>query len=63
MENVPIQVFGRCGLDLNRWYPLPRRLAALVKLKLNQKRYIKHCRNTLDYIHKEYALRCGLLNQ
>ncbi len=63
MDNVPIQVFSRCGLDLNRWFPLPRRLASLVMLKMHLQRYTAHCRNTLDYIHSEYAIRCGLLDR
>lgn len=62
MANVPIGVFARCGADLNRWYPLPRRLLALAQLRVHQKRYEEHCRNTLDRLRCEHGVRCGRLD-
>lgn len=61
MENVPMQVFGRCGLDLNRWYPVPRRIAGLVRLKFHQRKYMAHCRHSLDVVRRDYGIRCGPL--
>lgn len=62
MKNVPISVFGRCGLDLNRWFPLPRRLAALVQLKWHQRRYMAHCRDTLARLQRDHRIKCAPLH-
>lgn len=61
MQNVPLKVFARCGLDLNRWYPLPRRLLSFARLRLAQRRLIAQCRASLDRVRQETGIRCGPL--
>lgn len=58
MDHVPISVFSRCGLDINRWYPLPRRLVSFAKLKMNKHRYMAHCRLVLDQLHQAGMISC-----
>lgn len=59
MDHVPLRVFSRCGLDINRWYPLPRRLLSFARLKLNQRRHMAHCRTVLDYLHEAEGVSCA----
>jgi hypothetical protein len=61
LQALPFRVVDRCGLDLDRWYPLPRRLATLVDLKINGERYVDHCRKALDRMRETHGLRCGPL--
>ncbi len=61
LQTLPFRVFDRCGLDLDRLYPLYRRAAAIIDLKLNGRRYIAHCRQALDRVHEIYGLHCGPL--
>lgn len=61
LQMLPMRVFARCGLDLDKLYPLPRRLRALIDLKLNGKRYIAHCREALDRVREVHGVRCGPL--
>ncbi len=61
LRALPFRVFDRCGLDLDRLYPLHRRVRALIDLKLHGKRYIAHCREALDRVHEIYGVRCGPL--
>ncbi len=63
MNTVPFKVLDRCGLDLDRWFPLPRRFAALVDVKLNQRKYLAHCRKSLDRVQARYDIRCGRLSR
>lgn len=62
MENTPLSVFGSCGLDLNRWYPLPRRLAGFARMRINLRGWRDHCRAALDQVQRDTGLRCGLLS-
>ncbi len=61
LDTLPFKVMDKCGLDLDRWFPLPRRLAALLNIKWNKKRYLVHCRNVLDTVAERYGIRCGVL--
>jgi hypothetical protein len=58
MDHVPLTVFSRCGLDLNRWYPLHRRLISFARLKVSKRRYIAHCRMVLDQLHQSEDISC-----
>ena len=58
MENVDMEVFGKCGVDLNRWYPMSRRLLSFASLKMNQKRYMAHCREVLSIVEQELGIEC-----
>ena len=63
MEAAPLSVFGRCGLDLNRWYPLHRRLWALARLGTGKRRLMARCRTALDRVRQDTGIRCGPLGQ
>jgi len=58
MDHVPLSVFGRCGLDINRWYPLHRRLLSFARLKISKRRYMAHCRTVLDQLHQSEDILC-----
>lgn len=61
LDALPMRVVGRCGLDLDRWYPLPRRALGLMRLRRDRRRCLDHCRRTLDTVGREYGIRCGPL--
>jgi len=61
MDDVPMSVMTECGLDFDRWFPLPRRIAAGLRLKRNKARYLAHCGRALDRIHQRFDIRCGVL--
>ncbi|MEM9756940.1 MAG: potassium transporter, partial [Pseudomonadota bacterium] len=58
---LPFTVLDRCHLDLDRWFPLHRRLPIFLDVKLNRRRYIDQCRAALDRVRAERGLRCGPL--
>ncbi len=58
---TPFSVIDHCGLDFDRWYPLPRRLLSALRLKRNGSAYIAHFRRALDRLAARHALRCGVL--
>ncbi len=61
LGSLPFRVFDRCGLDLDRLFPLYRRVGAIIDLKLNGKRYVAQCRKALDRVREIHGLRCGPL--
>ena len=60
-DNLPAKAFRECGLDFDRWYPLPRRLLATAKFVRNHRRERDHFRHTLDTVHDRFGVRCGPL--
>lgn len=62
-DSVPGSVFRDCGLDLDRWYPLPRRLAAGARFALTHRRDREHLRHSLDTVRARFDVRCGPLAQ
>ena len=58
---TPFNVIEHCGLDFDRWFPLPRRLLNALRLKRNGPAYLAHFRHTLDRLADRHALRCGVL--
>ena len=60
-DNVPASVFLGCGLDFDRWFPMPRRVVALVKSVLTHRRQRPHLRRTLDTVRERFDVRCGPL--
>lgn len=62
-DHLPKKVFAGFGSDLLLWYPLPRRLAALMRFQLNHRRERDNNRRTLDAIRERYDVRCGPLDQ
>jgi hypothetical protein len=60
---TPPSVLMKNGLDTDRWFPLPRRLMALIRLKRNEARLLAHFRKTLDAVQARTGVRCGVLPQ
>ena len=61
VQTLPMMLLDRCGLDLDRWYPLPRRLHALYKMRANASRDIDHCKRVLDRIGDRFDIHCAPL--
>jgi hypothetical protein len=62
-DSVPTKVFADCGLDLNRWYPLPRRMLSTARFMRTHRREREHHRRTLDTVRERFDVRCGPLNR
>jgi len=62
-ERVPNKVFSECGVDINRWYPLPRRMVGATQFMLTHRREREHQRRTLDTVRERFDVRCGPLVQ
>jgi hypothetical protein len=60
-DSLPVSVFRDCGLDLDRWYPLPRRLMATTQFMLAHRREREHHRQALDTVRERFEVRCGPL--
>jgi Pyridine nucleotide-disulphide oxidoreductase len=58
---VPTGVFRDCGLDFDRWYPLPRRMIGTARFMLTHRREREHLRRTLDTVRERFDVRCGPL--
>ena len=61
VQTLPFMLLDRCGLDLDRWYPLPRRMAGLMRMKASATRDIAHCRRTLDRVAGRFGVHAGPL--
>ena len=61
VQTLPMTLLDRCGLDLDRWYPLPRRLAGLIRMKVTARQDIAHCRAALDRVAERCCIRCSEL--
>ena len=59
VQTLPMTLLDRCGLDLDRWYPLPRRLRGLLQMKSGAERDIAHCRKVLDRVAERFEVHCG----
>ncbi len=62
VQNLPLRLLDRCGLDLDRWYPLPRRMAALMRMKSSAARDIAHCRGVMDRIATRFDVHAAPLD-
>jgi hypothetical protein len=60
-DSLPSKAFNECGLDFDRWYPLPRRLAATARFMATHHREREHQRHTLDTVRERFDVRCGPL--
>jgi len=58
VQTLPMTLLDRCGLDLDRWYPLPRRLGGLLQMKSSAERDIAHCRKVLDRVAERFEVHC-----
>jgi len=62
IDVLPLAAFEQCGLDFNRWYPLPRRLLAIARLRRDREFLLARCRATLDRYRARFDLRGGVLD-
>jgi hypothetical protein len=60
-DEVPRKVFSQCGIDVNRWYPLPRRALDLAQFMLTHRRERERLRRSLDTVRERFDVRCGPL--
>ena len=60
-DELPTKVFTQCGLDFDRWYPLPRRTIGTARFVATHHRARDHQRRTLDTVRKRFDIRCGPL--
>ncbi len=54
-----MKVVSHNGLDLDRWFPLPRRLRAQAGFMLSHKREREHHRRSLDRVAERFGVHCG----
>ena len=52
LEAVPLEVFTRCGLDFDNWFPAYRRLFTGLKMRRNKDTYQKVFKKTLDKVQQ-----------
>lgn len=62
LQTLPLLLLDRCGLDLDRWYPLPRRMAVLMKMKANAGPDVAHCRQVLDRMADRFDVRAASID-
>lgn len=62
VQNLPLMLLDRCGLDLDRWYPLPRRMTALMRMKSSATQDIAHCRRVIDRIAERFDAHAAPLD-
>jgi thioredoxin reductase len=60
-ESVPRRAFSENGLDLDAWYPRPRRLPSTIKFLLTHRRSREQARRVLDTVRERFDVRCGPL--
>ena len=61
VQTLPLMLLDRCGLDLDRWYPFPRRMYGLMRMKSTAASDIAHCHRTLDRVAQRYDVQTGPL--
>jgi hypothetical protein len=59
VQTLPMTLLDRCALDLDRWYPLPRRVAGLIRMKSSARQDIARCRAVLDRVAERFDVLCG----
>jgi cation diffusion facilitator CzcD-associated flavoprotein CzcO len=60
-DALPLRTFLDCGLDFDRWMPLPHRIAANVAFAAGHTRDRPRLRAALDTTRERYGVRCGPL--
>lgn len=61
MDNVPPKALLDLGFDLDRWFPLPRRMVQTARFMIGHRRKREHHRRTLDTLRERFDVRCGTL--
>jgi len=60
---LPPKVMMRCGSDLERWYPLPRRLVGTVRTMAMARRDREHWCRALDTFRERHGIAGGIRGQ
>ena len=60
-DTLPAKAFRECGLDFDRWYPLPRQLVQQVKFMRTHRADRERARVVLDTVRERFGVRCGPL--
>ncbi|WP_287005022.1 MULTISPECIES: hypothetical protein [Gordonia] len=60
-DEVPLKVFTNCGVDFDKWAPMPLRLAASTRFMLTRRRKREHYRRALDIASQRLGFACGPL--
>ncbi|WP_425049868.1 FAD-dependent oxidoreductase [Psychromarinibacter sp. S121] len=58
-DALPLKALNQCGLDPDRWFPLPRRLAAVAHVTWHKKRYKARCARTLTTVRDRFGIACA----
>lgn len=58
LQLLPVSVLDRCGLDMDRWYPIPRRLLAMHRMKSGADKDLAHCTAVLDRVAERFDVLC-----
>jgi len=61
VQTLPLMLLDRCGLDMDRWYPLHRRMSGLLRMKASADSDIAHCRRVLDRVANRFGVHAGPL--
>lgn len=59
VQTLPLMLLDRCGLDLDRWYPFPRRMAGLIQMKSTANSDISHCSRVLDRVAERFDVHAA----
>ena len=62
-EALPKRTLMDCGLDYDRWYPMPRRAVGTISFLRHHRREREHCRQALDTLGERFDVRSGPLVQ
>ena len=60
-DALPKRVLLGCGLDYDRWYPLPRRMIGATQFLTTHRREREHHRRALDTVAERFGVRAGPL--
>ncbi len=58
-DHVPAKVFQQCGLDFDRWYPVPRRLPGQVRFLATRRRKRPRYERALDRLGERFGIEGG----
>ena len=58
-DALPIKALNQCGLDPDRWFPLPRRLASALHVMRHKTAYVAQCKATLTTVRDRFGVDCG----
>jgi len=59
LKNLPPASRKHFGMDFNLWYPLPRRILALMGIRKTAREDVRHCRKALDAVVERFGLIGG----